>query len=309
MASILGIGECMVELSPAGQELWQQSYAGDVYNALWYARAALPEGHNVSFHTALGTDQISDDMLAAMTKAGIDCADTPRIDNRSPGLYAIHLKDGERSFSYWRDTSAARSMMKDAEALWRKVAQADMVFFSGITLAILPPEDVATLLSGIRSHLRPGARIAFDPNIRPRLWADTKTMLDTITEAARIADIVLPSFDDETTAFGDASPDETVARYSDLGVKLVVVKDGEGPTLVMNDGTKHVFDVPNVANVVDTTAAGDSFAGTFLANLMMSDEIEMAIRAAQRCAGVVIGHRGALVDHGLIADFVKPQLA
>ena len=39
MTSILGIGECMIELSSAGDDLWRQRFSGDVFNALWYARA------------------------------------------------------------------------------------------------------------------------------------------------------------------------------------------------------------------------------------------------------------------------------
>lgn len=77
MPSILGIGECMVELSSAGTDLWRQAFAGDVFNALWYARAVSSSSVNVAFHTAVGTDPLSDQMLNFTTGAGIDCTDNP----------------------------------------------------------------------------------------------------------------------------------------------------------------------------------------------------------------------------------------
>ena len=57
MTSLLGIGECMIELSSAGDDLWRQRFSGDVFNALWYARAHSADDADVAFHTAVGTDQ------------------------------------------------------------------------------------------------------------------------------------------------------------------------------------------------------------------------------------------------------------
>ncbi|HEX9857964.1 MAG TPA: sugar kinase, partial [Paracoccaceae bacterium] len=221
MKTFLGIGECMVELSDAGPGLWRQGFAGDVFNTLWYARAMLPadgpEHWQVRFFTAVGRDPISDQLIAFAEDAGITCADVPRIAGRVPGLYAIHLNEGERSFSYWRDTSAARLMMQDRSHLETVVAQADLIYFSGITLAILPPEDAAGLIRLLGDARRAGKLVAFDPNIRPRLWDSPDRMRATLLAGAGVADILLPGFDDEAMAFGDADPEATARRYAALG--------------------------------------------------------------------------------------------
>ena len=231
MTSILGIGECMIELSSAGPELWQQRFSGDVFNTLWYARANSPRAANIAFHTAVGQDPLSDQLLDFVQSGGINCDDTPRISDRRPGLYTIHLNGAERSFTYWRDTSAARMMVRQPGNLWQKVAAADVVYFSGITLAILPPEDLEVLLAGLVEHKKNGAVLAFDPNIRPHLWNDNARMLDVISRAATLSDLVLPSFDDEASAFGDATPEVSARRYGDLGARHVVVKHGRGRRL------------------------------------------------------------------------------
>jgi 2-dehydro-3-deoxygluconokinase len=303
MTSILGIGECMIELSSEGPDLWRQRFSGDVFNSMWYARRHSSEDTDIGFHTAVGTDPMSDQMLLFIKSGGIDCDDTPRIEDRRPGLYAIHLNGAERSFTYWRDTSAAKMMVCQPGQLWRKVAAADVVYFSGITLAILPEEDLDSLLVGLSEHKKKGAVLVFDPNIRPHLWQDKIRMLDVITRAAALSDLVLPSFDDEAMAFGDASPEVSAKRYADLGVDQVVVKNGASDTIHLQAGQMTAFPVTPIDGILDTTAAGDSFNGAYIAALQRGLSIKESIRTAQNCAGQVIRHKGAIVPLvGLSSD-------
>lgn len=292
---LLAIGECMVELMQAEGGLLRKGYAGDTFNTAYYARQYLPSDWSVDYLSAVGTDTISDEMLAFMEGHGIGTAPVARIEGRSPGLYMIHLKDGERSFSYWRSASAARLLARDGDRLRAALEASDLIVFSGITLAILPPEDGETLLAELRRAKATGKRIAFDPNIRPRLWDDAGRMRATITEGARAATLVLPSLDDETTHFGDAGLEETVARYRALGVGELVVKDGaEGATLVFGETRSHAPSA-KAETIVDTTSAGDSFNGAFLARLATGASPQEAAGFAAKVATAVIQHHGALV--------------
>lgn len=292
---LLAIGECMVELMQAEGGLLRKGYAGDTFNTAYYARQYLPSDWSVDYLSAVGTDTISDEMLAFMQGHSIGIAHVAQIEGRSPGLYMIHLKDGERSFSYWRSASAARLLARDGDRLRAAMDVSDLIVFSGITLAILPPEDVETLLSELRRAKAAGKRIAFDPNIRPRLWDDAARMRDTITEGARAATLVMPSLDDETTHFGDAGLEETIARYRALGVADLVVKDGaKGATLVFGEERSHAPSA-KVETIVDTTSAGDSFNGAFLARLATGASAQDAARFAANVAAAVIQHHGALV--------------
>jgi 2-dehydro-3-deoxygluconokinase len=292
---LLSIGECMVELMQAEGGLLRKGFAGDTFNTAYYARQFLPADWSVDYFSAVGTDMISDEMLAFMEGHGIGTGHVARIEGRSPGLYMIHLKDGERSFSYWRSVSAAKLLARDGDRLRAAIEASDIVVFSGITLAIVQPEDVDTLLAELRRAKAAGKHVVFDPNIRPRLWDDAERMRATITEGARAATLVMPSLDDETTHFGDASLEETIARYRTLGVENLVVKDGEkGATLVFGDQRSHVPSA-EVRTIVDTTSAGDSFNGAFLARLATGANPQDAARLAADAAAAVIQHHGALV--------------
>ncbi|WP_137130399.1 sugar kinase [Rhizobium sp. FY34] len=297
---VLSIGECMVELSQAGQGLLRKGFAGDTFNTAWYLRASLPSDWQVDYLTGLGDDPLSDEMLAFMEKAEIGTGAIRRIAGRAPGLYLISLKDGERTFSYWRDSSAARLLADDPDHLRQSIEAADMLYFSGITLAILSPQAVDTLLSELRRAKAAGKPVAFDPNIRPRLWADKVRMLETISAGARAASLVLPSFDDEATHFGDINVNATIERYQSLGVECVVVKNGAQGATVARDGQTIFIPAVPPERLVDTTSAGDSFNGGFLARFMTGASPAEACAHGAAVASVVIGHHGALIDHALL---------
>ena len=295
MPCFLSIGECMIELASLGGDLMHRGFAGDTFNTAWYFQAFRPDGWTVDYFTALGDDKASEEMLEFMQGAGIGTGHVRRLPGKAPGLYMIHLDHGERSFSYWRSVSAARRLADDRDALEAAIAQADIVYFSGITLAILPEDGRETLIALARSARQNGKTVAFDPNIRPRLWDDGEEMLATIARAAGAASIVLPGFDDEAAHFGDRSVDDTIARYGSLGAGDVIVKDGaRGATLAVGTGNLHVPAHP-AQEVVDTTSAGDSFNGGYLARFAAGDAPEAAARFAARVASAVIGHPGALI--------------
>jgi 2-dehydro-3-deoxygluconokinase len=296
MPNFLSIGECMIELASLGGDTMRKGFAGDTFNTAWYAQAFRPEGWSVDYFTALGDDRASGEMLDFMAAAGIGTGNIRRLPGKAPGLYMIHLDKGERSFSYWRSVSAARQLADNSPALEGAIAAANIVYFSGITLAILPPEGRRTLIALAHAARQAGKTVAFDPNIRPRLWADKDEMLATISDAAGTASIVLPGFDDEATHFGDGSIAETIERYRRLGAGDVVLKDGaRGTTLAIGDEQFHVPAHPS-GEVIDTTSAGDSFNGGYLMRLAAGNDPEAAARFASRLASAVIGHPGALIS-------------
>lgn len=295
MPRIVCIGECMVELSPAEDGLWRLGYAGDTLNTAWYLRARLGGDWQVAYCTRLGRDRFSDEMAAFLTGAGLDTASLTRDPERSIGLYAISLDAGERSFTYWRGQSAARRLADDPAALRAALAEADVGFFSGITLAILPPEGRANLLMALQEARARGCRVVFDPNIRARLWPDGATLRAALSEAAAICDILLPSFEDEREWFGDADPSATRARYGALGAEEIVVKNGPGPLCLWRRGAEEThLHFPPVAPL-DTTGAGDAFNGAYLAARLQGAGMEQAAGLAHALAARVIRHPGALL--------------
>lgn len=280
---------------------YRQGFAGDTLNTSYYARAMLDEDWSVDYLTAIGTDIYSDQLLSALANYNIGTNHIQRFEDRHLGLYLIHQADGDRHFTYWRENSAARLLADDETALKNAIDNTDLIYFSGITLAILSDEARARLLTTISRAREAGATVAFDPNIRPVLWKNVGAIQSALTAAAKVSSIVLPTHDDEKPIFGDRTPSDTAARYLACGCDEIVVKNGaEAALIVTKDGSVSVSP-PKDANVVDATGAGDSFNGAYLAARLTGTDIANAAAAGHRTAVTVIGQKGALVDVALIS--------
>jgi 2-dehydro-3-deoxygluconokinase len=284
------IGECMVELAPMPGGGFAMGFAGDVFNTAWYLKQTVGYQVAVDFVSAVGTDDLSQQMVDFIGAAGVGTGHIVRLAGATVGLYMIRLDGAERHFTYWRGQSAARAMMSDPARILSAIGDADMVYLSGITLAILPPADRTGLLSALRQS---GVPVAFDPNLRPVLWPDLASMCAAVTEAAGLAQIVLPSFEDEARFFGDADPAATVRRYGQG--RTVLVKNGAGDMLLsVNGGTTRLAPA-RPDRIVDTTAAGDSFNAGFLGALLTGASAKDAAHKGATRAARVIGAPGALV--------------
>ncbi|MBZ9987249.1 sugar kinase [Mesorhizobium sp. BH1-1-5] len=289
---IASIGECMLELSGQSGPDWRMGFAGDTFNTLWALHALSPE-RSATYVSAFGDDPFSRDQIAFFGQNGIGIGNSPVIAGARPGLYAITLTGAERAFTYWRNDAAARRLASDPAALAKSLENQALVYFSGITLAILDEAARKTLLTAIATARKAGSLIAFDPNYRPRLWPSREMAQAAILEALAVADIALPTFPDEQMLFGDETPEITAKRLGRLAGE-VVVKNGEQPALITLNGASQTVDAVHVAAPVDTTGAGDSFNGGYLAARLAGHAPADAARRAHKVAAAVVQVRGAL---------------
>lgn len=288
------LGEVMIELSPLSPDTAQIGVAGDTYNTAVYLKRLLPD-LPVSYVTGLGDEAMSARILSALTAEGID---TDLIETRtgmSPGLYMI-TRDaaGERSFSYWRSAAAARTVFADPCSVTPDALDGfDIVYLSGISLAILPQATRDRLYAWIDGFRARGGRVAFDSNYRPRLWENVETARAQTMEMWRRADVALPSVDDEQELFAETTDEAVLTRLRSAGATFGALKRGALGPVSLADGA--TFDVTPVTRVVDTTAAGDSFAAGFLAALSQGRDILDCMKTGHAVSATVICHPGAIL--------------
>ena len=267
-------------------------YGGDTLNtAIHLART----GHDVAYLTAIGTDPFSNDLVDEEWHGeGLDTSLVLRHPTRGPGLYAITTDGkGERSFTYWRDTSAARQMfaLPGIKAALVAAEQADLIVYSLITLAILPPEARDQLFALCRRIRARGSKVAFDGNYRHRLWTSMEEARAARDQAIACADIGLPTLEDERLLTSERNADAVAKHWRALGCAETITKVGaEGARLP--DGT--ILPPPEVLQPIDTSGAGDAFNGGYLASRMNGNPIEEAVMAGHRLAGWCVMRTGAI---------------
>lgn len=297
------IGECMVELREQPDGQLRRGFGGDTLNtAVYLARLGIA----VDYVTALGDDAWSDEMLACWQEEGIGTGLVRRLPGRLPGLYVIQTDPrGERRFLYWRDSAAARHLFDHLDPA--ELAAFDTLYLSGITLSIYGAEARDVLFEALANARSRGARVAFDTNFRPRGWPDRDAARALYARMYALADIVLASAEDLALLYGDAGEGELLPHAA---TTEIVLKLDSPASRVLHDGGELLVRAGPVERVIDTTAAGDSFAAAYLATRLRGAAPEAAARAGHDLAGIVVGHPGAIAPRAAMgpADAKKPGM-
>ncbi|GEO17731.1 sugar kinase [Microvirga aerophila] len=292
MTRIACIGECMIELREEADGRLSRGYGGDTLNTAVYLSRL---GDSVNYVTALGDDPWSDEMIAGWRAEGIGTELAVRLPGRLPGLYVIQTDaSGERRFSYWRDSAAARSLFElpETPAICEALADYDLLYFSGVTLSLYRETGQQRLFETLDRVRQKGGRVAFDTNFRPRGWPDRLTAQTAYESAFERAEIVLASTEDLDLLFDS----EGQGKLLSLGSSAeIVLKLPDLACRVVSRDMDLVVRADPVARVVDTTAAGDSFAAAYLASRLAGADPAIAAAAGHRLAGAVVGYSGAVI--------------
>ena len=288
------IGECMVELRELAEGQLRRGFGGDTLNtAVYLARL----GAAVDYVTALGDDAWSGEMLSAWQAEGVGTALVHRLAGLLPGLYVIKTDpNGERRFLYWRDNSAAKRLFDHLDPA--ALAGFDVLYLSGITLSIYDEAARNRLFDALSHASAGGARVVFDTNFRLRGWPDLALARRLYARMFELSAIVLASTEDLGLLHGEAGEVELLRHATDTEIVLRLDRPA---CRILCQGRDDIVEATAVAHVVDTTAAGDSFAAAYLAARLGGATPEAAARAGHDLAGVVVGYPGAIIPRDAIS--------
>lgn len=300
-------GECMLELQGEAFGQMHQTFGGDTLNtAVYLARLAAGRGLEVQYATGLGEDSLSAGLLTRWRAENVGTELVRRMPGRLPGLYMIEVDPGgERRFSYWRDQSPARAYFDGASSPLEEAAERfDVLYLSGISLAILPAAGRERLLALMGAMRARGAVVAFDNNFRPRLWTDAAEARGVFARAFAQATLAFVTAEDHQVLMGLPTLEDGIAAARALPTPELAIKRGSASTLVRSNGLWSEAPAEQVERVVDTTAAGDSFAAGYLSRRLSGAAALEAARFGNRVAARVIQQRGALIPREAMADLV-----
>jgi 2-dehydro-3-deoxygluconokinase len=309
MSVVACIGECMMELVEHPDRSLTRGFGGDTLNtALYLARLSVP----TEYVTVLGTDPFSDEMLYAWQDEGIGTSTVLRLPGRLPGLYLIQTDEqGERRFFYWRESAPVRQLFNLPETLQIQAAlvESDMIYLSGITLSLFDEESRNRLFETLDLARQKGCRVAFDTNFRPRGWPDLHVARAVYDRMLARSDIVLASVEDHFLLHGSAAASDLIAKLRTANVQERVVKLAH-PACCVELGQEAVTVEADPGEldgeVVDTTAAGDSFAAAYVAARRAGMAPAASARVGHLLAGAVVRHRGAIIPRSAMPAITLP---
>jgi 2-dehydro-3-deoxygluconokinase len=287
---IVAYGEPMVEFNQTGEgggRLYLQGFGGDSSN---FAIAAARQGARVAYLSAVGDDPYGRLLRELWTREAVDHS-AVAVDARSPtAVYFVTHDAAGHHFHFFRSGSAA-SCLGPATLPLQVVRAARVFHLSGISLAISASACDAGF-AAIEAARAAGVRVSFDTNLRLKLWPAARARA-VMTEAMRLADICLPSYDDVAVLTGLSDDDAIVDHCLGLGAKVVALKLGERGALVA-DATQRLRIAPHPCRPVDATGAGDAFGGAFVARLVAGDALAEAARYAAAAAALSTQGYGAV---------------
>lgn len=263
--------------------------------------AAARQGMPVFYAGGHGTGPWGDLVRAALAAEGIEILRTPDPDQDTGFDVALVEPDGERTFV----THLGAESLRGA-GTWDDVPlrDGDYVYISGYGL--VPPESgpllgewASALPDGVVLFLDPGPLAAEIPRSAPAPVLDRCDWLScNYREALLLAGALPPAEVPASQAPAASAAAEAASRLrAGTSRASVIVRDGaDGCFLALGSAEMAATGVSRIAapevEAVDTTGAGDTHAGVFLAALAEGMSPPRAARRANLAAAISVTRHG-----------------
>lgn len=267
--------------------LYQQGYGGDTSNALI---AAARQGANCAYVSAVGDDAFGQDLLKLWHSENISTEHVLSLPEHPTGVYFVKPHASGRQYTYARRGSAASQYQSDWLPL-DALSSAKVVHASALSSAISPNMRDCVLAAFEHAQAN-NTLVSYDTNLRLNMW-DLESAVNAIENVLPTVDIVFPSDDEARQISGRTSVDDLIDYFIDFGCPLVVLTRGDAGAVIADKNER--LSIPaSPSTPVDATAAGDSFAGSFLAHYLETGDTRFAGHCAAATAACTVSGLGAL---------------
>ena len=288
----LVIGECLVDVVH-GSDGRTEFPGGSAANV---AVALARLDREVRFATSFGDDERGRMLADWLDRDGVELATDPHAVGHTSTAEATIGPDGAASYTF--------------DLAWRlNPLDPDLVpaFVHTCSIGAVLMPGALTVLEQAR-RLREHALITYDVNVRPAVTGTGPDLLDRVSAAAAVADVVKASDEDLETLFPGIDTLAAAKHLLALGPAAVVLtRGGEGATWVSAVQEVDVAAVP--VPVADTIGAGDTFCAAVIDGLwshglvgaaaredlatVSRDVVVEVLAHAARAASVTVGRPGA----------------
>lgn len=295
MASIWTMGELLVEIMRPQADLglyapgpWLGPYPSGAPAIFIDTVARL--GHPAGIIGGVGEDDFGRCLLDRLRADGVHCEHVRTGAGRATAVaFVSYFADGSRRFLYHIDgTPAVMADGHGAELI------AGPAYFHIMGCSLMASEQFCARILGTMAVLhQKGAKISFDPNLRPELLG-SRRLEDVVGPVLKHCYVLQPGVSELAMLGGKATVEENVAAlFAGTPLELIVVKRGkEGATVF----THHeAIDVPSYAvEEVDPTGAGDCFDAGFLCGLLEGLSLKGCAQVAAAAGALNAGAFGPM---------------
>jgi fructokinase len=285
---ILTVGELLIDMI---SEAYDDMVDCNTYNRFLGGSAA-----NLALNTkklglrslvasAVGRDGFGAFLLRQLEREGIP-TDHIQLTDESTSMVVITKSRSTPYPIFYRGADFQLNLTPD---LADAVKQSRIVHFSCWPISREPARSAVERVMDLAKS--EGALVGFDPNYHPAIWSKGEDGAAYVKSIIGRVDVIKPSKDDADRLFGTDSPENHLARFLDLGAKLVIFTMGADGILVSNGAETLRLD--SVATeVVDVTGAGDAFWAGFYAGLVRGLSLIGSVEFGMEVSAYKLRHLG-----------------
>lgn len=256
------------------------------------AVAASKMGAVTSLIGCVGDDPFGKTLAASLEKSGVDTRCLETFPGVSTGTATIIVEESGEN----------RIIVVPGANGWVNVGQVEALAgtITAAKIAILQHEIPLHVNRRVLELARESAlRVILNPAPAYPIPDEQLALVDLLvlneTEARMMADCAV---DDVVSAL------DAARRLQQRGAETVIVTlGGEGAVLLSENERFHMPAVP--VEVIDSTAAGDSFVGGLAAALVRGDSLEQAVRYAVTAGSLAVTRLGAQPSIPTHADVIN----
>ncbi|HET7616686.1 MAG TPA: sugar kinase [Bacillales bacterium] len=245
--------------------------------AAWVARAGQP----VRLIGRVGNDVLGSYLREEAERQGITCAvSADREAETGKIVILIDKETGERSMITDR---GANLTLRGRHIVG--IEESEMLYISGYTFFSEETREAARLAK--ECAIAADVPVAVDPSSVYFLENGLESFLSCLDGVT----FIFPNYEEGSLLTGETEP-ERIIRGLGKFVPRPVLKLGASGCLLTEGNT--VVEIPShPVKAVDTTGAGDSFAGTFMAEMVRHGDARKAAEKAVKIASEVVGRVGS----------------
>ena len=236
-------------------------------------------GHSAAIIGGVGKDDFGRCLTDRLTKDGVDCSLVGEYTEASTGCaFVTYFSDGGRKFIFHiGNTPAAMPKMPPKEKL------PDTDYFHVMGCSLMASEAFGREIVKVMYKMKEkGARISFDPNVRPELLGNA----DLVNEVLSKTNILMPGVSELLMISGCDTVEDAVKKcFENEFLEIIALKNGsKGCRVFTRDGefSQGIYEV----EPLDATGAGDSFDGAFLVALAEGKDVRTAAKIASAAAAL-----------------------
>jgi len=242
------------------------------------ALAAAKLGDDVEFIGACGDDSFAPRLKSSLKNGGAEIDNIFEVKGQSTGVAVITVDPAGNNRIIVSPGANYELDAAKIEKIKDKIIEAEILLLQ----LEIPVKTIARIVEIASAN---NTKIILDP-------APAQQLSNNILSKV---DYLLPNEGELDLLLADAEAESRIDKINILlnkGVKNIIVTEGEKGVNFYNKEQQLHFESLKV-KAVDTTAAGDVFAGSFAANLVKTNNLKEAIGFAVKAAAYSVTKRGA----------------